>query len=77
VMGEVSKPGAVQIYGPTTMFQVLAMAGGLKEFANAKDIRVLRPNGSGVQQMHFNYKDALNGEGKPFFVRAGDTVVVP
>ena len=77
VMGEVSKPGPVQIYGPTTIVQVLAMAGGFKEFANTKDVRVLRPNGAGIQQIHFNYKDALNGDAKPFFVRAGDTVVVP
>jgi len=77
VMGEVSKPGPVQIYGPTTIVQVLAMAGGFKEFANTKDVRVLRPNGAAVQQIHFNYKDALNGDAKPFFVRAGDTVVVP
>jgi polysaccharide biosynthesis/export protein len=77
VMGEVSKPGPVQIYGPTTIVQVLAMAGGFKEFANTKDVRVLRPNGNGVQQIHFNYKEALNGDSKPFFVRAGDTVVVP
>src|SRR5438477_4462533 len=51
VMGEVSHPGPVQIYGPTTIVQVLAMAGGFKEFANTKDVRVLRPNGNGVQQI--------------------------
>jgi hypothetical protein len=66
----------VQIFGPTTIVQVLAMAGGFKEFANTKDVRVLRPNGTGVQTMRFNYKEALNSESKPFFVRAGDTVIV-
>ena len=77
VMGEVSHPGPVQIYGPTTIVQVLAMAGGFKEFANTKDVRVLRPNGTGVQTIRFNYKDALNDDAaKPFFVRAGDTVIV-
>jgi polysaccharide export outer membrane protein len=77
VMGEVSRPGPVQLYGPTTIVQVLAMAGGFKEFANTKDVRVLRPNGHGVQTLRFNYKEALNSEAKPFFVRAGDTVIVP
>ncbi len=77
VMGEVSHSGPVQIYGPTTIVQVLAMAGGFKEFANTKDVRVLRPNGTGVQTIHFNYKDTLNdAAAKPFFVRAGDTVIV-
>jgi len=73
----VSRPGPVQIHGPTTIVQVLAMAGGFKEFANTKDVRVLRPNGTGVQTIRFNYKEALNAEAKPMFVRAGDTVIVP
>jgi polysaccharide biosynthesis/export protein len=77
VIGEVAKPGAVQIYGPTTVMQVLAMAGGFKEFANTKDVRVQRQNGNGVQTIRFNYKEALNAETKPFYVRAGDTVIVP
>jgi polysaccharide biosynthesis/export protein len=77
VMGEVLRPGPVQLYGPTTIVQVLAMAGGFKEFANTKDVRVLRPNGTGVQTIRFNYKEALNAEAKPIFVRAGDTVIVP
>jgi polysaccharide export outer membrane protein len=76
VMGEVSHPGPVQIFGPTTIVQVLAMAGGFKEFANTKDVLVLRPNGNGVQTMRFNYKEALTAEAKPFFVRIGDTVIV-
>jgi polysaccharide biosynthesis/export protein len=76
VMGEVSRPGPVQIFGPTTIVQVLAMAGGFKEFANTKDVLVLRPNGTGVQTMRFNYKEALATEAKPFFVRIGDTVIV-
>ncbi len=76
VMGEVSHPGPVQIFGPTTIMQVLAMAGGFKEFANTKDVRVLRPNGTSVQTIRFNYKEAVNAETKPLFVRAGDTVIV-
>jgi polysaccharide biosynthesis/export protein len=77
VIGEVSKPGPVQIYGPTTIMQVLAMAGGFKEFAKTKDVRVQRQNGNGLETIRFNYKDAVNGEIKPFYVRAGDTVIVP
>jgi polysaccharide export outer membrane protein len=77
VMGEVGHPGSMQLHGPTTILQALAMAGGFKEFANTKDVRVLRPNGSGIQTLRFNYKDVLNGDAKPFYLRPGDTVVVP
>ncbi len=78
VMGEVSHPGSMQLHGPTTILQAIAMAGGFKEFANTKDVRVLRPNANGsMQQLRFNYKDVLNGDAKPFYLRSGDTVIVP
>jgi polysaccharide biosynthesis/export protein len=77
VMGEVTHPGTMQLHGPTTILQALAMAGGFKEFANTKDVKVLRPNGSAMETLRFNYKDVLNGDARPFYLRAGDTVVVP
>jgi polysaccharide export outer membrane protein len=77
VMGEVTHPGTMQLHGPTTILQALAMAGGFKEFANTKDVKVLRPNGSGIETIRFNYKDVLNGDARPFYLRSGDTVVVP
>jgi polysaccharide export outer membrane protein len=77
VMGEVSKSGAIQLNGPTTVLQALAMAGGFKEFANTKNVKVLRPTASGMQTIKFNYRDAVNGDEKPLFLKAGDTIVVP
>jgi polysaccharide biosynthesis/export protein len=78
VMGEVTHPGTMELHGPTTILQALAMAGGFKEFANTKDVKVLRPNGdrSGVETLKFNYKNMLNGDANPFYLRSGDTVVV-
>ena len=78
VMGEVTHPGTMDLHGPTTILQALAMAGGFKEFANTKDVKVLRPKGgNGVETIRFNYKDVLTGDAKPFYLRSGDTVVVP
>lgn len=78
VMGEVSKPGALQIFGPTNIVQVIAMAGGFKEFANTKDVRVLRQKGNGgIETIRFNYKDLINGDAKPVLLQSGDTVIVP
>src|SRR5262245_19449402 len=77
VMGEVTHPGTMQLHGPTTILQALAMAGGFKEFANTKDVKVLRPNGNGMETLLFNYKDVLNGDARPFYLRSGDTVIVP
>jgi polysaccharide export outer membrane protein len=77
VMGEVTRPGPMQLHGPTTILQVLAMAGGFKEFANTKDVRVMRATATGMETLRFNYKDAVNGDVKPFYLRSGDTVIVP
>jgi polysaccharide biosynthesis/export protein len=80
VMGEVTHPGTMQLHGPTTILQALAMAGGFKEFANTKDVRVLRPRGGSdgnIETIRFNYKDVINGDAKPFYLRSGDTVIVP
>ena len=77
VMGEVTKAGPVDIHGPTTVLQALSMAGGFREFANTKHIKVLRQTKSGVKTIDFNYNDAVKGEDRPVYVRAGDTIVVP
>lgn len=77
IMGEVSKSGPIQLNGPTTVLQALAMAGGFKEFANTKAVKILRPTANGVQTLRFNYKDAVNGDEKPLFLRSGDTIIVP
>ena len=77
VMGEVNHPGAVNLQAPLTIMQALALAGGLKDFADAKNIRVLRKGPSGVQTISFNYKEALKSARAPIYLRPGDTVVVP
>jgi polysaccharide export outer membrane protein len=78
VMGEVSRSGPIQLNGPTTVLQALAMAGGFREFANTKAVKILRPLPDGkFQTLLFNYRDAVNGIEKPIMLRSGDTVIVP
>jgi polysaccharide export outer membrane protein len=77
VMGEVNHPGAVNLQGPLTVLQALALAGGLKDFADAKNIRILRKTPSGVQTIAFNYKEAVKSARTPIYLRPGDTIVVP
>jgi polysaccharide export outer membrane protein len=79
VMGEVNQPGSVPMRGPMTVLQALAVAGGFKEFANTKGIRILRRNGDAtkVETIAFNYKDAVKPDAQVVYLREGDTVVVP
>ena len=77
VVGEVNHPGTVNLHaGPMTVLQALAMAGGLKDFADVKNIRILRRSITGVQTIPFNYRDAIRGS-SPVYLQTGDTVVVP
>jgi polysaccharide export outer membrane protein len=79
VMGEVNKPGALPLTGgPMSVLQALAMAGGFTDFADRKDIRILRKGKDGMESIKFNYKEALNDSNKrePVQLQPGDTVIV-
>jgi polysaccharide export outer membrane protein len=77
VTGEVNHPGVVSLQAPLTILQALALAGGLKDFADAKNIRILRNGSWGVEMIMFNYREALKSARPPIYLRPGDTVVVP
>jgi len=76
VTGEVNKPGAFPLNGRMTVLQALAMAGGFTDFANRKDVRILRKGATGMQTLRFNYKEALDDGREPPALQPGDTVVV-
>lgn len=77
VIGEVASPGTLVMQGPMTVLQALAQVGGLREFADRDDIRILRKTSTGVRTIGFNYKKAVKGEADTMFLQPGDTVVVP
>lgn len=77
VVGEVNSPGAIALQGPMTVLQALAMAGGLNEWANGRNIRILRPAASSVETIGFDYREAIRGSAGQVYLRPGDTVVVP
>jgi polysaccharide export outer membrane protein len=78
VIGEVFTPGVQILQGPLTALQALAQAGGLKDFADKNDIRILRKVADGTTQtIPCNYKDELKGRSEALYLQPGDTVVVP
>jgi len=79
VIGEVPKPGRFELKSWTTVLDVLAMAGGLNQFAARGRVYVMRPEGKGHARIPFNYNKAVAspGEQENFYLRAGDIVVVP
>ncbi len=80
VIGEVSKPARYELASRTTVLDVLAMSGGLTQFAARSRIFVLRRNsGDDVKRIPFNYNRAVAAEGEQvnFVLEPGDIVVVP
>ena len=73
VAGQVAHPGAFPLRSQMNVLQALSMAGGLAEFADRGDIRVLRADGRRVE---VDYDDLVSGRSK-VTLGPGDTVVVP
>jgi len=79
VTGRVTDPGTFDLKGPMTVIQALAMAGGLTEYADAKNITILRKGDAQTPVLRFNYRDVSKGKKleQNVILRPGDTVVVP
>ena len=79
ITGRIEKPGPYPLNGKTTILQLIAMAGGLREFVDGKNISLMRSEKDRQSVFAFNYQDVVkkgyihqNIELKP-----GDVVVVP
>ena len=79
ITGEVHKPGPYPLTAPTTVMQLIALAGGLREYADAKKIMIMRSENGRQISLPFNYKDIAAGKKlqQNIELKPGDTVVVP
>ena len=79
ITGNVAKPGSYPLNSDMNVLQLIAQAGGLLEYADAKNILVMRNDGGKPQQFKFNYKDVSRGKHleQNIFLKPGDSVVVP
>jgi polysaccharide export outer membrane protein len=79
VLGEVQRPGVLQLKAPTTVLEALAMAGGFRDFASPSKIVIFRKDEAGqTRRLRFNYNRAVGNAGEENLpLRSGDVVVVP
>jgi polysaccharide biosynthesis/export protein len=77
ITGQVAKPGPYVIVAPTTVLQLIATAGGLKDFADSKNITIVRKDHGRTASFRFNYKDIRKNLAQNIELKPGDTVVVP
>jgi polysaccharide export outer membrane protein len=76
VTGRVNRAGRWPLVTPTRVFDAIGLAGGFQEFANDKNIQIIRGN----QRLTFNYKDFVKGKKEALdqnvWLQNGDTIVV-
>jgi polysaccharide export outer membrane protein len=79
ITGMVQKPGFYQLTGAMTVVQLLATAGGVQEFADTKNILIVRNDAGRQVSYGFNYKDFVRRKNlkQNIELQPGDTVVVP
>jgi polysaccharide export outer membrane protein len=79
ITGRVAKPGAYSLTDQMTVLQLIAVAGGLQEYADSKSITVMRNDNGRQRSFKVNYKDVIRQlrveQNIPLL--PGDTVIVP
>jgi len=79
ITGQVARPGPYPVSGQLTVLQLIAIAGGVSEYADTKNITINRPGPARAETFTFNYKDVARGRKmeQNIMLKPGDTVVVP
>jgi polysaccharide export outer membrane protein len=79
ITGRVARPGRYPLNGSTSILQLIAMAGGLAEWANEQNVVLMRPDQDQFVTHRFNYKDVIERKNlaQNIELEPGDTVIVP
>jgi len=79
ITGRVVRAGRYPLNGSTSILQLIAMAGGLAEWADGENVMLMRSEQSGFVTRRFNYKDVVARKNldQNIELQPGDTVIVP
>ncbi len=78
LLGEVNRPGSLELTPNMTVLEAISSAGGFTQFANKKKIYILRDEGGKRLKIPVHYKEALQGNlSFDLVLKSGDTVVFP
>ena len=79
ITGRVAHAGKYPLNGATTILQLIAMAGGLSEWADGENVTLMRSEPTGFVTRRFNYKDVIARKNldQNIELLPGDTVIVP
>jgi polysaccharide export outer membrane protein len=75
----IAKSGPIPLSGPLTIVQLIAIAGGLTEYAKVKEIKVFREENGVTTAIPFNYETFRSEKdlAQNIVLRSGDVVDVP
>jgi polysaccharide export outer membrane protein len=78
-IGKVTRPGPYALAPKMTVLQALSTAGGFTEWADTKNILIVRREGNKEVQLQFNYKEFTDGKNlqQNILLKPNDTIVVP
>jgi polysaccharide biosynthesis/export protein len=78
-IGNVRNPGPYPLVAGMTVIQALSAAGGLGQWADTKNIVIIRREGGKETHTKFNYRDFVSGGNvaQNILLEPGDTIVVP
>lgn len=73
--GEFSRPGQYPLVTPITVREAISIAGGFKEFANPRKIKIVRAD----KVFRFNYKEVMSGKKleQNILLESGDHILIP
>src|SRR5882724_11036355 len=74
IIGEINRGGSFRLVTPTTVLEALGNAGGFREFANTKKIKILR----GGKVFNFNYNEVTKARRleQNILLENGDQIIV-
>lgn len=78
-LGKLNAPGPYPLATGMTVIQALSTAGGFAEWADEKNILVIRREGGEELQYKFNYSQYISGKNlkQNILLKPNDTIVVP
>jgi polysaccharide export outer membrane protein len=79
VSGQVKTPGVYRLRSETTVLQIIPVAGGFTDWANQKEILIIRRENNKEKRFTVNYKKIIKGKdpSSNITLKSGDTVIVP
>ena len=79
IQGEVGRTGEFPLTVPTRVLEALVNAGGFKDFANKKNIIIMRStSNNATERIKFNYNEVIKGKHleQNIYLKPGDIILV-